>query len=685
MNSTQPAFRLGPWRIDPRELTLTRTGTDPKNSSLQARSMELLVELHRHLGSVVSKDQLAAEVWGQEGASDELIARHISMIRQALGDDARSPSYLQTVPRRGYRLVEPATHQRRGLPYLAAAAVVLMGVVVWAVGQRASTLGPLPASDESNRMLGSSEPMLTAGPFRADISASPAAPDVAFIQGNSVDLAGALMVLDSQTDNLVHLADGLNRFPSFSPNGSQLAVFREDNGCHLLLVDRNSGQSVHRTPCGGQVSSPAAWLADDHLWFAVEDDSQSRLLSWRLSNPQPETLWTAPPGELLRFPVTAGERQFALLRQAGSDRLLELNRTGTPIGTLYGDPQTRIRWLSADPSDDQRLLLVKFDDVDQFSLFEEQLDRGTVTLISNRHAVQSAAYQPTGDGIVHNASRHRSQHQAFRLVQGRLEPVDLPPLEDGAVLQALVDPAGNRLLMLKRAGSGVELHLLDLRLGQTRQLRAGVSGQRLSFPSWSPDGQRITIASSQPRALLLLDAADGDEIARYELPFMPGASAIDERGGVRVLSRSNGTVSAFELDAASGDWVAGASYPADWGQFGADGKTLYLVDRRFRFGRVAGASQEPEWLFTVGSLSGWQVVGNRLLAACPDKPSQAALLCEFNLDSREVLIHPELTFYPSHLSISSNAGWLVLPRLPQLELDLMAASWAVPGRIAAPR
>ena len=70
--------------------------------------MALLLVLQESRGQALAKDYLSEQVWGTEGASDELIARHISKIRQALGDDTHSAVFLETIPKVGYRLLDTA-------------------------------------------------------------------------------------------------------------------------------------------------------------------------------------------------------------------------------------------------------------------------------------------------------------------------------------------------------------------------------------------------------------------------------------------------------------------------------------------------------------------------------------------------------------------------------------------------
>ena len=74
--------------------------------------MDLLVFLANTGGRVVSKEELIDAVWDGRFIADTTLTRAVADLRRALGDDQRSPQYIETIPKRGYRLV--ATVSRNG-------------------------------------------------------------------------------------------------------------------------------------------------------------------------------------------------------------------------------------------------------------------------------------------------------------------------------------------------------------------------------------------------------------------------------------------------------------------------------------------------------------------------------------------------------------------------------------------
>lgn len=95
-------FDLSGWHVDPSACVINR---DKDVVRLEPKAMDLLVFMASRHGSVISRDELLAEVWAGTVVSDEALTNAIIKLRKALHDDARHPRFIETVPKRGYRLV----------------------------------------------------------------------------------------------------------------------------------------------------------------------------------------------------------------------------------------------------------------------------------------------------------------------------------------------------------------------------------------------------------------------------------------------------------------------------------------------------------------------------------------------------------------------------------------------------
>jgi TolB-like protein/DNA-binding winged helix-turn-helix (wHTH) protein/tetratricopeptide (TPR) repeat protein len=131
------SFRFGSFEIDFESERLT--GPDGLPVSLPPQPFRLLRYFLSSGGRLVSRDELKRELWGEETFVDfdRGLNFCILQIRTALGDDARQPLYIETVPKRGYRFVASIEPLLRSPEPVAApprrhhlAATWLLGVIV---------------------------------------------------------------------------------------------------------------------------------------------------------------------------------------------------------------------------------------------------------------------------------------------------------------------------------------------------------------------------------------------------------------------------------------------------------------------------------------------------------------------------------------------------------------------------
>lgn len=102
---TPPAsFRLGDWIVAPGEGALHRGA---QTRRLEPRAMDVLVRLCAGDGETVAAEQLLSDVWRGTFYGDNPVHKAIAQVRRALGDTSTTPRYIETVRKRGYRVVAP--------------------------------------------------------------------------------------------------------------------------------------------------------------------------------------------------------------------------------------------------------------------------------------------------------------------------------------------------------------------------------------------------------------------------------------------------------------------------------------------------------------------------------------------------------------------------------------------------
>lgn len=202
-------FRIGAWTVDPTSCVISR---GEERIRVEERTIRLLACLAERTGEVVGNNELLDRVWPGATVSQDSLYQAVASLRRLLGDDPKAPTYIATVPRRGYRLVaevvreppEPAESSRRGeapsartsafrrlvLPALAVV-LVLAGGLTFAL--RSTPRPPSPA------------PRPATAPIAKSIAVLP------FLDLTSESM-GEEYFADSMTEELI---DRLSKLPGF--------------------------------------------------------------------------------------------------------------------------------------------------------------------------------------------------------------------------------------------------------------------------------------------------------------------------------------------------------------------------------------------------------------------------------------------------------------------------------------
>lgn len=102
-------WTVGPWRLDAGTGELRREGPPPELQRVEPKVAEVLVYLAGRAGQVVSREELLSAVWPGVVVGDDALTQAVIKLRKALGDDARRPVYIETLAKRGYRLIAPVS------------------------------------------------------------------------------------------------------------------------------------------------------------------------------------------------------------------------------------------------------------------------------------------------------------------------------------------------------------------------------------------------------------------------------------------------------------------------------------------------------------------------------------------------------------------------------------------------
>jgi DNA-binding winged helix-turn-helix (wHTH) protein/TolB-like protein/Tfp pilus assembly protein PilF len=127
-------LNVGDWSVDPATNEISRGG---ERVHLEPKVVDLLLALARRAGQVVSREELLSQVWPGVVVGDDVLTQGVIKLRKALGE----PEHIQTIPKRGYRLIAevsrseqqapspPATPRRR-LYWIAGVIVLVAGTTL---------------------------------------------------------------------------------------------------------------------------------------------------------------------------------------------------------------------------------------------------------------------------------------------------------------------------------------------------------------------------------------------------------------------------------------------------------------------------------------------------------------------------------------------------------------------------
>jgi DNA-binding winged helix-turn-helix (wHTH) protein len=104
----QDLYDFGEFTLDVPDRRLTRGRA---SVHLTPKTYDVLVALIRRAGHLTTKHELLESVWPGVYVDEGILTVHVAALRKALGDRKRSPVYIETISRWGYRFIAPVGHR----------------------------------------------------------------------------------------------------------------------------------------------------------------------------------------------------------------------------------------------------------------------------------------------------------------------------------------------------------------------------------------------------------------------------------------------------------------------------------------------------------------------------------------------------------------------------------------------
>ncbi|MBB5205982.1 Tol biopolymer transport system component/DNA-binding winged helix-turn-helix (wHTH) protein [Inhella inkyongensis] len=527
-----PLLRIGEWTVDVSANRLWREGQPPQ--ALRHKAMALLALLAETPGQVVTRETLEARLWdGNEFVAPQAINNAIWAIRQALGDDPEQPRYLETIPKKGYRLIAPvqvleapAAAPARDAESVAPASkaagrprrVVLGWVLSLGLGLGLITLVALFVW-MAQRKPAAPPPAPPALPAAQSLTQYPGVEFLGALSPDGRQLAFAwwqgqgdaeLYVRDaadrSATPRAVGGAQGDVTALAWSADGRRIAYLarRGRQSCRLWVVDLHSGQRQDLAACAPLFTPALAW-SDDGRWLVFAGASEPGLYAMPAEGGPPQRLTQAPnsaQGDHQPAWSPDGQR-LAFVRQDPQDGSRDLYELSWRDGRAVGEPRrlTRLQMdslhglsFAANGQD----LILSTTRQGQRTLLRWQRADGSLRPLG----LDGSAPQRSRDGrLVHALMRahvslgelplDREGRAPLRLEQA-LASRRLPAFHVGRQLLAFVARDGDHAQLWLRSADGALREALRL------------EGQ-IGRPVWSPEGRHLAFVGScgSQRALAL--------------------------------------------------------------------------------------------------------------------------------------------------------------------------------------
>ena len=678
---------------------------------VQPRLIQVLRLLALAGGRTVSRETLLASAWSRRMVNDEVLSRTIADLRQALGDDARAPRYLETIPKVGYRLLAavnwleaaagvaattgasadesppgpppaelsmPAVAasapapKRRSLQLLRGLAAVALAALALAWLLRPQTV--VDARTDWRARLLQAQPLTSDPGWEL---APRLANDGDLIVYSEVQPGGETTTirLRSRDGRIARaLTDGTanDLCPVFSPDDREVLWTRHrDGSCELLRAPVLGGAPVRVAECAPGVLSCPDWVGGEVIYTALPavPEHGAGLARLRLSDGRRESL-TAPPqghgndthpridgaGRIVYVRGVEGDRSLHLHEPSGNDRRIDF-----PASMLYG----------ADFLPDGRILAAS-DGLGFRALVAIDPATGRSELLGAR----GARYPDVAaNGTL--VYEHASYDANLWLYAAGAKPERLTASTRYDAYPRLA-PDGRHLVYQSNRDGAESIYLLDL-AGRSESRLPLDPAMRWAQPAWSPDGRQLLLTRYAPGGIDLWRFAIGAD-APQPLAHAPAGAhdAQFDPDGVhawcRVGDERLAALWRFRLDAAAPPERVHDAVE----HYQVDAQGLFLVEAGdARLHRCDGRDCTPLPIeLAPGHRRNWAITDGAVYYVAADNADESIDRHALGDGSHSRIDWPHPGALSRAIDVSRDGQRAVIARTDKVEVDLM---WAGPG------
>jgi Tol biopolymer transport system component/DNA-binding winged helix-turn-helix (wHTH) protein len=558
-------------RVEPR---LNRVTIGERTVRLEPKIMDVLLALAARAGEVVSKDELLRSVWNGTYVTEDVLTRAIGELRKLFGDDPGTPHVIETIRKRGYRLIAPVIEESgeaaTAPPELAsvpaghrvsrAVLVLAAGLAAAAAAWGGSRLLRAPAARAPVRVV----PLTSLPGNEVDPALSPDGRRVAFAWSGPEGSGPSIWVKPVDASSPARLTHGgRDRHPVWSPDGARIVFTRwQAATCRLLEIASGGGEERELGSCGDGHDPPSrlSW-SPDGAWLAMQARHPSGARGIVLVSPRTHErrFLTVPPKEIAgdEFPAFSPDgRTLAFVRSlaGGVDDVYTVPvEGGEPRRLTFDNAGVEgVEW-----SPDAGSLAFSSSRAGLYSLWKVPAKGGAVSWLAGG-----------GSKLKHPAAAARRNVLAYEnwiyevnlwsVPLGRPEPaVRLTSSTDEWEFQPEVSPDGSLVAYVSTRSGSEEIWVVRRDGEEPRQVTS-FQGPRVATPRFSPDGRSL-VFSARPEGRADLFVVDLATHAKRRLTSDPGDELMPSfsRDGASVYfsSRASGAWEVWRVPARGGDSI----------------------------------------------------------------------------------------------------------------------------------
>jgi Tol biopolymer transport system component/DNA-binding winged helix-turn-helix (wHTH) protein len=515
-------FSLGLLEVHP---SLRQAGPAGRQETVEPRVMQVLVALVRAHGKVVSRDALIESCWGGRIVGEDAINRCVAKVRQLLERAGDQAPEIETIPRVGYRLLQPSlplalasslgsqeaeTFESVAVPLRPAAqwprwkriatgaAACLVAALMIAGGLRSFWPAP-PTHWVVDRM----EMPIASSLIERHPAISPDGSTIAYSAGTDIRGRKIYLIPTSGGERLRLTDDTYDDVsPAWSPDGKEIIYVAHKDGepCHLMEISVPPGSPRELGRCQTDERSHVTWSASgNELFFLDRPNTRSvdRIMRFDLATGRRTQLTDPPPtGSGDQEPAVSPDGRWIVFHRHQSDlvdrRILRDLRSGAEhvlINHENGDDIAA--W-----SDDSKTVFVTSEFAGEFALWAYPIDGGSPSRVLS--SPQAMGRLSAGPGGLLAVETFTCIVNLARSPIGKGVPALLDP-EKGCVLTPDIAQDGTIAVYAARPGGGGIW--LKPKGGPMRKLIGLQPEEAGEYALWSPDGSRIAFETYSGNAI----------------------------------------------------------------------------------------------------------------------------------------------------------------------------------------